>query len=291
MSERVRYPYYPGCSQTGSAVEYDLSTRAVMGELGVDLADVPDWTCCGSTPAHTIDAALSAALSSRNLRQVANMGETRVTTPCPSCLSNLRTADHKMADPAFKGRVDRLMDEPYQGGVTAKSTLQIIFEDIGPERVAAKVTRPLTGLKVVPYYGCLTTRLAEIMAFDDEENPASMDALLSACGAEVLDFSFKTECCGASLAIPKKTAVTTLSGKIMDMARLSGADAVAVACPLCQMNLDLRRGQLNAASGRKNTIPVFYFTQLIGLAMAFDPKKLGVDKLCVDPKPVLEKIR
>ncbi len=290
MSDRISYAYYPGCSQTGSAIDYDMSTREVMRDLGVELNEVPDWTCCGSSPAHAIDGALSAALSARNLEQARTMGAGRLTTPCPSCLANLRTAARKLRAPLFKERVDRLLDEPYQGGVTAKSTLEVLFAEVGPEKVAARVILPLTGLKIVPYYGCLTTRLKEVMQFDSEENPVSMDALLRACGAEVPDFSFKTECCGASLAIPKKDAVVALSGKIMEMARLAGADAVAVACPLCQMNLDLRRGQINRAMGTRNDIPVFYFTQLIGLALGFAPDKLGVGKLCVNPKRVLDRI-
>jgi heterodisulfide reductase subunit B len=290
MSPQVSYAYYPGCSLHASSADYDASVVAVSRVLGIELAEVPDWTCCGSTPAHNIDSRLSAALCARNLVQVRKMGRDQVTSPCPSCVANLRTADMKMAHKDFAESTNRLLDEPYTGGVTAKSFLQIVYEDIGPQALKELVRKPLAGLKVAAYYGCLTTRPTHVMAFDSEENPVSMDKLLEACGAKPLEFSFKTECCGASMAVPKKEAATTLSGKILELAELIGAEAVVVACPLCQMNLDLRRGQIAAATGQYSPLPVFYFTQLIGLALGLSKEELGIAKLCVSPAKALEKM-
>lgn len=279
--------YYPGCSQKASSLEYDLSTRAVCAALGIDLVELADWTCCGASPAHAVSPVLAAALSARNLYLARAMGHAVVATPCPSCLQNLRHAEAAMTKPESAKAVNALLDTPYPGGVASRSILQIIVEDLGFEAVAEKVVRPLSGLRLAPYYGCLTTRPAGLMAFDNEENPVSMDRLMAACGAEIVEFPLKTECCGASLAVPRRAAVTSLSGRILDLARERGAEAVVVACPLCQLNLDLRRPQIEAANQTLYGLPVFYFTQLLGLALGLPADSLGLDRLCVPPGPAL----
>lgn len=279
--------YYPGCSQAGTAAEYDISTRACCRALNVALADVPDWTCCGSTPAHTVDHHLAAALAARNLRQAEAAGLSRVATPCPSCLAALKTAGRHLADAPFRAEVERLLGGPAPGPVESLSTLQLLFEEVGPEAVAARVARPLAGLRVAPYYGCLLSRPPGLMAFDDPENPVSMDALLSACGAEVVDFPYKTECCGAAFGMPRLDVMTRLTARILRAAVEAGADCVAVACPLCQMNLDLRQGQADAAAGRASNLPVPFFTQLMGLALGLPAAEICLDRLVLPLAPAL----
>jgi heterodisulfide reductase subunit B len=287
MSDAIAY--YPGCSGLGTSKEYDASTRAVCRALGLSLVDIPDWSCCGSTPAHTKDHTLSAALSARNLQLVAGMGLTTAATPCPSCLTNLRTANHRMEAPAMAEKVNKLLDDAYAGGVEAISVLQALVENIGLDAIKAAVRTPLTGLKVACYYGCIMNRPPELMKFDDWENPMAMDNVLAALGATVLPFPLKVECCGASYGIPRQDIVAKLTGKLLDAARAIGADMVAVACPLCQMNLDLRQGQVNRALGTNFRIPVPYYTQLMGVALNVADEELGFDKLCLDPRPVLNK--
>ena len=287
MSEAIAY--YPGCSGLGTSKEYDASTRAVCAKIGLSLVDVPDWSCCGSTPAHTTDHTLSAALSARNLQLVAGMGMKLAVTPCPSCLTNLRTANHRMEKPAFAEKANKLLDDPYAGGVNAQSVLQAMVEQVGLDDLAAAVRTPLKGLKVACYYGCIMNRPPELMAFDDCENPMAMDNVLAAMGAEIVPFPLKVECCGASYGIPRGDIVARLSGKLLEAATLVGADMIAVACPLCQMNLDLRQGQVNRALGTSYRIPVPYFTQLMGVALNIADADIGFDKLNVDPRPVLSK--
>ncbi len=279
--------YYPGCSGLGTSMEYDKSTRALCAALGMNITDIEDWSCCGSTPAHTIDHALSTALSARNFAQAETQGLEDVVTPCPSCLKNLRTALHRMQDPHVGPKAEKLLGKKLQTPHTVRSVLQVIHEEVTPEAVAAKVKKPLAGLKVVPYYGCLMSRPAELMRFGDPENPVAMDELLAAAGATVLPFPLKVECCGASMGIPRNDAVTRLSGKIVGLAVSLGADVIAAACPLCQMNLDLRQGQINRANGTSYNIPVLYYTQLLGLALGLTEDELGISKLAVNPKPVL----
>lgn len=289
MSDKT-YGYYPGCSGAGTSAEYDKSTRAVCNALGVKLVDLPDWNCCGSTPAHTVDHALSAALAARNFAEAEKLGLDDVLTPCPSCLKNLHNALEHMQDPAFKASVDELTQRPLEREHSISSVLQILLEQVTLEEIAARVKKPLEGLKIVAYYGCLLTRPHRSMLFDTEENPMSIDNLMEACGAKALDFPFKVECCGASFAIPRADIVGRLGGRILSMAAEVGADAIVVACPLCQMNLDLRQKQLNAANDTNIQLPVFYFTQLLGLALGLDEKELAFDKLVVNPRLALDKI-
>ncbi|MBA4356814.1 MAG: CoB--CoM heterodisulfide reductase iron-sulfur subunit B family protein [Humidesulfovibrio sp.] len=292
--------YYPGCSQTGTAAEYDASARACCAALGLTLVDVPDWTCCGSTPAHTLDHFLAGALAARNLLQAELAGHDRVTTPCPSCLAALRTASRHLAEappaegggPNYRAEVERLLDRPAPLRAIAVSLLQVLVEDVGLPAIAAALKKPLTGLRVAPYYGCIMNRPPGLMNFDDPENPTALDRLLTACGATVVAFPFKTECCGAAFGMPRLDMMQRLSARILDMAEDCGADCIVVACPLCQMNLDLRRGQVNAFSrrqgGRDSQMPAPYFTQLLGLALGLAEADLGLDKLVLDLRPALK---
>ncbi|WP_034640920.1 CoB--CoM heterodisulfide reductase iron-sulfur subunit B family protein [Desulfovibrio inopinatus] len=288
MSSPRTYAYYPGCSGLGTSMEYDISTRAVCKALGMTLTDIPDWSCCGSTPAHTVDHSFSTALSARNLKIAAKAGLSTVTTPCPSCLTNLKTAGKNVKDAEFKKKVEILLDGQLPELPEVMSVLQALYEDIGADVVAEHVKKPLTGLKVACYYGCIMNRPPEVMEFDDPEHPIAMDKLMEAAGATVIPFPLKVECCGASLGVARKDVVAKLTGKLIDTAAGLGVDALVTACPLCQMNLDLRQDQANAALGTRHRIPVFYYTQLLGLAFDLPEEALGLDKLCVDPHHALE---
>ena len=285
----TKYAYYPGCSGLGTSQEYDSSTRAVCRALGVELVDIPDWSCCGSTPAHTVDHLLSSALAARNLALAENLDATALITPCPSCLTNLKVAVHRMSDREFRLQVNKLLDKPVDRSTPVKSVLQVLAEDVGPDAVAEMLpNKPLAGLKLAPYYGCIMNRPPEVMQFDDHENPTAMDKLMAALGAEVLPFPLKVECCGASFGIPRKDIVARLSGRLLEAAADLGAHAVVTACPLCQMNLDLRQGQASAAMGRNFQLPVFYYTQLVGLALGIPQSELGLSKLSVNPRLALD---
>lgn len=287
----MKVAYYPGCSQEGSALDYGQSTGALCAFLGIELYELPGWSCCGSTPAHAVNSELSAALCVRNLDLAARENFEVVATPCPSCLSNLRMAWHRMKDASFRDSVNGLLDEPASENLPdATSIMQLIGRKFGADELSEKVKKPLTGLRIAPYYGCLMSRPAKIMDFGDPENPTLMESLLSACGAEIVDFPLKTVCCGAAAGIPKRDLTALNSGRILALAADMNVDAIAVACPLCQMNLDLRQKQASRAVGRHFNIPVMYFTQLMGLAMDIAPEFLGIDQLCVSARPVMARM-
>ena len=287
----MNFVYYPGCSARGSSKDYELSTQAVCKALDINLVDIPDWNCCGSTPAHAVDTELSAALCVRNLDIAAQQEAELVLTPCPSCLSNLKLASKRMEDPAFRVRVDELLDGPSAKTFPpVTSVMQGIAENFDMEAIAARVRKSLKGLRLAAYYGCLMSRPAEIMNFGDPENPTLMESMLAACGAEMVDFPLKTACCGASFGIPERVMTARNSGRILDLATQLGVDAVIVACPLCQMNLDLRQPQASKEMGTSFNLPVLYFTQMMGIAFGLDHKDLGLGKLRVSPDGLIRKL-
>ncbi len=281
--------YYPGCSGLSTSTDYEQSTRAICAALGVEVREIPDWNCCGASPGHITDLVLSASLSARNLGQAKDAGCDKVFTPCPSCLTNLKHAHHNIQDPAFRAKVERIIERSADDLPETFGILQILLEEVGLEKIKSLVKKPLAGIKVVPYYGCIMTRPAEVMRFDDVENPVSMDGILEALGAEVLPYPLKVECCGASSGVPRREVTARLSGRLLSAAKAAGADAMVVACPLCQMNLDLRQKQAEKAAGETFDMPVFYITQMLGLAFGLDTKTLGIDKLNASPDKVLEK--
>ncbi len=289
----MKIAYYPGCSAKGSSLDYELSTVAVCDVLGLESVEVPDWNCCGSTPAHAVSTELSAALCVRNLVQATKVDADIVMTPCPSCLSNMKHARKRMENPEFRARVDELLDEPAPKDLPdTTSVMQMIGKLYDAEAIRAHAVNSLAGIKIVPYYGCLMSRPAELMQFGDPENPMLMEELLAACGADqILDFPLKTECCGASAGIPHRPLTAVNSGRILELATRMEADCIAVCCPLCQMNLDLRQKQAGNAMGSKFDMPVLYYSQLMGLAFDVSERRLGLDKLVVYPKRLLAKIR
>jgi heterodisulfide reductase subunit B len=283
----MKYAFFPGCSLESTALDFDRSTRAVCQSLGIELTDIPNWVCCGSTPAHASNASLAVALPALNLQKAEAMG-LPVMTACASCYARLRTANHKIRNEAEdRRRTERITGKPYDGQVEVHHVLDVLVNHFGVEQVRSRVTRPLEGLRVACYYGCLLTRPPKIVAFDNPEHPTCMDDLVAAMGAEPVAWPFATECCGASLSMTQSEVVGRLGHKLISMARLAGAECIAVACPLCQMNLDLRQADAVKAHGELPQTPVLYITQLLGLALGLSNKELGVGAQTVSANSLL----
>jgi heterodisulfide reductase subunit B len=269
----------------GTAHDYQKSTVAVSKALGLELPEIPGWICCGSTSAHQTDALLSIALPAKNL--VAAGGQT-VAVGCAACYSRLKTANHEIANnPELRKTVAGVVGQDYDGKTEILHLLEIMARDVGMKKIAEATKKPLKGIKVVTYYGCLLSRPPEVTQFDDPENPTLMDQVLEAAGATILEWPHKTECCGAGYSITDVAIVKRLTREILAMAKAAGADCIATACPLCQMNLDLRQKDTEKASGEQFNLPVFYFTQLLGLAFGLSRKDLGLRSLVVSPNKLL----
>lgn len=280
----MRYAYYPGCSLGAAAREYDSSLRAVCQRLEIELAEVEDWNCCGATPATTLDPLLSLALAARDLATVERQG-LAMMTPCPGCYKNLRKASLTLAeDEELRRRVNETLGEAkLQRSPQVRHPLDIVVNDVGLDNIP--VEKPLRGLKVACYYGCAITRPRG--GFDSPENPQSMDRLMEALGAEAMPFLYKTKCCGGAVFLPREELALELTAKILAKAKASGANCVAVGCPLCHLLLDMYQPRVEAHAGMTFNLPILYFSQLMGLAMGVDEKELGLERLAVSPASLL----
>jgi heterodisulfide reductase subunit B len=266
----VKYAFYPGCTQESTAEEFGLSSRAVCGELGIELEEIPDWNCCGASSGHF-----------RNLAIAEQMGlDTAVV--CAACYLRLRATRHKVAgSPEFGKELSDRIGRPYEARYGVRHLLDIIVNDLGLEAVRNKVRKPLRDLRLVSYYGCYIVRPPDIVGFDDPENPTSMDRLLDALGAETLDWGAKVDCCGGSLILSRDDIALKLLGGVIERAREVEADAIVVACPMCHANLDMRQKG-------PDPMPVLYFTELIGLAMGIPGAEGWFRKHLVNPLNLLK---
>ena len=288
MKHKLSYSYYPGCSLHASAREYDESTRGLFKALKIGLTEVPDWLCCGATPAHNVDELLSLSLCAKNL-ELAQGVEGDLAVACAACFSRLKTTQHKLAaDSDKRQQVEYAIAGQVPLEKKVKHLLEILAGDLGLEQLAAAVAKPLAGLKVACYYGCLLTRPPEVPELDCTEAPTIMERVIGAAGAETVNWSHRLECCGANFTLSRPGVVLKLSGEILASAKRAGADCLMVACPLCHGNLDIRQREIEEASGERFGMPVFYMTQLLALAAGVAPGKLGLDSMITNPVPLLK---
>lgn len=277
--------YYPGCSLHSLAREFDHSFRAVAGALGLDLVEPNGWTCCGASPAHKVDHYEGVRAPMENLALIEASGFAEVVAPCAACFNRFKAAAHEArADAGLQDRLEADIGYRYRDTVTVWSVSEWLANKVGTERIRECVRKPLEGLKVVSYYGCLLTRPPKVTGHPNPEYPMELDDVVNALGARGLDWDDKTLCCGGSLAVPAKDVMLKLSRNIVEHAQEAGADVIAVACPLCDSNLDSRQLQMKGLARRT---PILYVTQLMALAFGLGEKAAGLGKKLVDPRPVL----
>jgi heterodisulfide reductase subunit B len=266
------------------------STLAVARALGIVFEEPKNWTCCGATAGHQTDRQLAVALSAANLAKVQDMSLDMVVN-CAACYNRMKVANHEIANhDAVRKNVADALGRDYDGSVKVRHLLEVIMEDIGLPGVTKRLKKSLSGLKVACYYGCLMVRPAEVMKFDDPENPKSMDRLVNAMGGTALEWPCKVDCCGGSLSLSRTDVVLSLTESILDMAVQAGADCIVVSCPMCQINLDVRQQDINRTMGKSYRMPVIYITQLLGLCLGLNAKQLGLEKLMVPAGPVVKKM-
>ncbi len=280
----IEVSYYPGCSLHGTAREYDESIRGVCSILNIQLHELEDWTCCGASSAHCTDELLALQLAARNLA-IAERRGIELLVPCVACYSRF-----KIAEKEVKENPDGHSKEiqfPYQGKVPIRYALDFFCDEEVLKEVKRKKVKPLLGLKVVCYYGCLTVRPPKVTGIHDYENPQHMDRLMEVLGAESIQWSYKTDCCGASLVMTRTDIVRSLGKKLLSMAREAEADCLVTGCPMCQSNLDSRQEELEKEVGQKFDLPILYFTELMGLALGHRDVKKWLGRHLTDPIKVL----
>ena len=286
----MKYAYYPGCSAESTARDMHESSLAVAEALGIEMVEPKGWICCGATAGHQTDEVLAAALPAASLVKVQDMGMDMLVN-CAACYNRMKTANYKIAnDPDMRKKVSDTLERDYDGSVNVRHFMEVLLEDVGLEKIKESIKRPLNGLKVASYYGCLLVRPHEITGFDDPENPTSLDKLAEAMGGEALDWPHKVECCGGGLSMSRTDVVIELTESIIGMAKAAGADCIVVCCPMCQINLDLRQQDIEKQMSKRYDMPILYITQLLGLSLGISPKKLGLSKLMVSPEKIVKAI-
>jgi heterodisulfide reductase subunit B len=277
--------YFPGCASEGSASDYGRTVRMVARALDIDLVEPKGWTCCGSSPAHATDQEQAVVMPMRSIATIERMGIGTLTTACSACFIRLKTVEHDVGqDAAKREMVAGKIGYTYGGKVRVQHLLDALMER--PERIAARVKRPLTGLKVACYYGCLITRPSRITGAEHPEYPMKMDYLVRALGAEPIAWSGKTDCCGSSLGVAKTEVSLKMANKVLTNARACGADIVVTMCPMCHINLDARQHQL----GFEAPTPIVYATHLMLLAFGEDNRTAEINRAITDPAPLCRRI-
>jgi len=282
------YAYYPGCSSDATAAGLGISAQAIAKPLDMELIELEDWNCCGSTPYGSLDELESIAVVTRNLALAEKTGLDLVT-PCSSCFvtltkTNLHLKEHRQ----LMSQVNEALavaNLEYNGNVRVRLLLEVLINDITPETITAKVKRPLSGLKVAPYYGCQEAR--PNYGFDNPSFPQSLDRLMESLGADVTPYPLKNHCCGGALIISEEDLALELMHKLLANAVNSGAQCITTPCPLCQTNLDAYQGRVNSKFKTNYNLPILFFTQLMGVAFGLNSEDLGLKTNIIPPQKAL----
>jgi len=285
--------YYPGCSLHASSQLYDIQCKLVFRNLGMELKEIEDWNCCGATAASKTDDFLAIALPARNLGLAAATGLPEIIIPCSSCYSRTLISQKTLAaDPALKDAINAELGHKIEGSIKVSSILEALLAKVKSGELAKQAVKKLEGLKPACYYGCLLTRFPiDVAVPDDVENPQGMETVCKALGAEPVDWSYKTDCCGASSSISDAEQSLLLMSRILRDAVDRGANCIVATCPLCQFNVDAYQDQVAKKYGIEKRLPVYFITELIGLSMGIDPLEMQVDRHIVDAMGLLKELK
>lgn len=294
----MRVSYFPGCTLNTTGKGFDNAVRASAAAVGLELVELPEWNCCGATYPLIIDNMLELAapahvlLAARDQAAGSDGGNASVvTTACTTCYNVLKRTNKFIREhEEERDRINAFIEGDYAGEVEVKDILHVLRDDVGFQAIAEKVQAPLTGLKVAAYYGCMVLRPPNEVAYDDPDHPTSLDDLMVALGATAVDFPHKNECCGAYLAVKAPDVTREMVYTIVHSAQAAGAEAVVTNCPLCQFNLDKQQAEMRKTYAGYRPMPVFYFSQLMGLALGLETESYGWERHYVDARPLLERL-
>jgi heterodisulfide reductase subunit B2 len=293
----MRVSYFPGCTLNTTGKGFDNAVRASAAAVGLELVELPEWNCCGATypliidnmlelaaPAHVLLAARDHGLGSDGQGSI-------LTTACTTCYNVLKRTNKFLREhEEERERINAFVEDDYAGEVEVKDILHLLRDDIGFQAVQEKVRIPLAGLKVASYYGCMVLRPPSEVAYDDPDHPTSLDDLMVALGATAVDFPHKNECCGAYLAVKAPDVTREMVYTVVRSAQAAGAEALVTNCPLCQFNLDKKQAEMRKTYAGYRPVPVFYFSQLMGLALGLDSQDYGWERHYVDARPLVARL-
>jgi len=283
----MKVSYFPGCTLKTTGKGFERAVRAATAAVGLELVELPEWNCCGATYPLIVDNMLELAAPTHVLVAARNQG-LPLTTACTTCYNVLKRTNHFIREhPEERERINAFIEAEYAGEVEVIDILHVLRDRVGFAAVQEKVQRPLTGLKVAAYYGCMVLRPPAEVAYDDPDNPRSLDDLMTALGATPVDFPHKNECCGAYLAIKEPSVTREMVYTVLKAAQAAGAEAVVTNCPLCQFNLDKQQATMHTFQAGYRPVPVFYFSQLMGLALGLEGSDYGWERHYIDARPLL----
>jgi len=284
--------YYPGCTLHASSSLYDVQSRKIFNEIGITLNEIEDWNCCGATSAGKIDDFLAVAMPARNIGIAEAEGFSEMVIPCSACYSKTLMAQKQLEDNIdLKEEINAELSKKVRGTIKVSSILEVLLTPSASNELAAKVVKELKGILAACYYGCLQTRFPfKIPIHDDVENPQGMERILKLLKAKTIDWSYKTDCCGASASVDDESTAFNLMTKIMKDALARGANCLVVTCPLCQLNLDAYQNKFCKKHGIQDRLPVYFITELIGLALGMDPDELQIDRHFIDGSELLKEL-
>ena len=275
----MNFSYFPGCTGHSTSIEYGMSIHEVFKTLGVELIEIEDWNCCGAAATHSINHLLSLCLPARNISKAQSAQAGPLVIPCAGCFNMLKRAEYALKNDADKRKeIEEIVGFTYQASFEMLALMDVVVNRIGLEKVRGHVKKPLKGLKPACYYGCALVRHPKVTQLDDPENPQYLDRVMKALGAEPVEWSYKIDCCGADLALTYGNLVKKMVGKIVAMAKEAGAHCVVTSCGLCQANLEMRQDI---------GLPVFYFTELMGVAFDVEKRDQWWKKHMISPKGLL----
>jgi heterodisulfide reductase subunit B len=285
--------YYPGCSLHASSELYDIQSRLVFRRLGVELKEIEDWNCCGATSASKTDDFLALALPARNLGIADASGLAEIVIPCSSCYSRMLVSQKKLVDdPGLKNKINAELTKKVEGKIKISSILEVLVSKAISGEIAEKSIKKLEGLKPVCYYGCLLTRFpCDVEVPDNVENPQGMEIVCKVLGAQPLDWSYKTDCCGASAVINDTDTSLLLMSRILKDALARGANCFITTCPMCQLNMDAYQDRVGEKYGIQKRLPVYFITELLGIAMGFSPKEMQLNRHFIDSSGLLTELK
>jgi heterodisulfide reductase subunit B len=284
--------YYPGCTLKASSSLYDVQSRRIFEELGIHLTEIEDWNCCGATSAGKIDDFLAIAMPARNLGIAESMGLSEMVIPCSACYSRTLVAQKYLEkNQELKNLLNEELSMKIEGAIKVSSILEVLLTAVKSEELAKKAQKKIKGLKPACYYGCLQTRFPySVPVPDNVENPQGMETVLKAIGINALDWSYKTDCCGASASVNDEDTALNLMARIMKDALARGANCFVVTCPMCQMNMDAYQDKFCKKHGISDRLPVFFITEIIGLAMGISVEELQIDRHFIDATTLLKEL-
>ena len=285
--------YYPGCSLHASSQLYDIQNKLVFKKLNVDLRELEDWNCCGATSASKTNDFLSVALPARNLGIADASGLSEILIPCSSCYSRTLVSQKRLQeDTALRESINEELSHKVNGKIKVSSILEVLLPRVISGELSEKATKKLEGLKPACYYGCLLTRFpSDVAVPDDVENPQGMEKVCKALGAEPLDWGYKTDCCGASAAVNDADQSLLLMSRILKDAVARGANCFVTTCPMCQMNMDAYQDSAGERYGIDKRLPVYFITELLGVAMGMNPRELQIDRHFVNAMELLKELK